>query len=173
MAAPKPSPDRTPEPDDFWALPPDASANVMDENRHQRLRQMTGVVDHRRYPNASRPQPTSTLTVGHISVDDLPPIRVCIDTSVIAAYVVPAIAHHPACVRYCNELSQRNVRIYYSNILRIEFSDFWYRLPRTSLLDPKITRLFDWAHGTGASWSGCNARRDRASRGCPRLRVRR
>ena len=71
MAAPKPNPDRSLDPDDFWALPPDGSANVMDEERHQRLLKMPGVVVHRRDPNASLPPPTPIHTVGHITVEEL------------------------------------------------------------------------------------------------------
>lgn len=52
MAAPNPNPERKPDPDDFWALPPDGSANVMDEDRWERLLQMPGVVVHRRDPDA-------------------------------------------------------------------------------------------------------------------------
>jgi hypothetical protein len=71
MAAPKPNPERIPDTDDFWTLPPDGSANVMDEERHQRLLQMPGVVVHRRDPNASLPPPTPIRTVGHITVEEL------------------------------------------------------------------------------------------------------
>ena len=52
MAAPKPKPDCNQDSDDFWALPPDGSANVMDEERWERLLRRPGVIVHRRDPNA-------------------------------------------------------------------------------------------------------------------------
>ena len=75
-------------------------------------------------------------------MDDQPSIRVCLDTSVIAAYVIPSIAHHAACVQFCDELTRRSTQVYCSDILRIEFSDFWFRLPRTSHLNQSIIRQF-------------------------------
>ncbi len=71
MAAPKPNSDRSLHPDDFWALPPDGSANVMDEERHQRLLQMPGVVVHYRDEELATTPLRPIRTVGHISIEEL------------------------------------------------------------------------------------------------------
>lgn len=52
MASPKPDPHHPPDPDDFWTLPPDGSANVLDEARWERMLRQPGVIVHRRDPNA-------------------------------------------------------------------------------------------------------------------------
>ena len=73
---------------------------------------------------------------------DAIPDRVFIDTSVVAAYLVPAIAHHSACVQFYDSLSPEKTRLHFSDVLRIEFGDVWFRLPRTRYFDPTIIRQF-------------------------------
>jgi hypothetical protein len=73
MAAPKPKPDRTPDPDDFWTLPPDGSANVMDEERWERMLRLPGVIMHRRDPNAPIEPfvPADIVIPGSMDYEDL------------------------------------------------------------------------------------------------------
>ena len=73
MAAPKPNPRNTPDPDDFWALPPDGSANVMDEEWWERMMRLPGVIVHRRDPNAPIEPfvPTNHVVPGSMDHEDL------------------------------------------------------------------------------------------------------
>ena len=71
MAAPEPNPEHTPDPDDFWALPPDGSANVMDDERWERLLQQPGVIVHYRNEELAKTPLRPIRTVGHISIEEL------------------------------------------------------------------------------------------------------
>ncbi len=73
MASPKPDPDPSPETDNFWTLPPDGSANVLDEARWERMLRLPGVVVHRRDPNASIEPfvPANIVIPGSMDHEDL------------------------------------------------------------------------------------------------------
>lgn len=70
MAAPKPDPAPPPEPDDFWTLPPDGSANVLDDARWERMLRLPGVVVHRRNDELANRPITPIRTVGHMSIEE-------------------------------------------------------------------------------------------------------
>lgn len=72
MASPKPTPDPHPDTDDFWTLPPDASANVLDEARYERIERQPGVIVHRRNDALANKPVTPITTVGHMTVAELP-----------------------------------------------------------------------------------------------------
>ncbi len=70
MAAPKTDPDPSPEPDDFWALPPDGSANVLDEARWERMLRLPGVVVHHYDPTLAHQELRPITFVGKIEIDE-------------------------------------------------------------------------------------------------------
>ena len=74
----------------------------------------------------SRPEPTS----------------VYLDTSVVSAASIAAIPHHGACHRFLAELIESEARVVFSQILRLEFSQVWFRLPKSPYLDAEMVRTF-------------------------------
>ena len=70
-----------------------------------------------------------------------------LDTSVVVTAMVPGIPHHGACAAFCEALRQERTRVVYSQLLRLEFIQVWFRLPAGSYLsteDVKIHRLRAW-----------------------------
>ena len=71
MAAPKPKPSKLPE--DVWELPAADEPVEFDERRWEELRQMPGVIVHRRDPDAPVELfvPTAGVIEGSMTIEDL------------------------------------------------------------------------------------------------------
>lgn len=77
---------------------------------------------------------------------------VYLDTSVVGTAMIPAIPHHQACDRFVAELVERETLVVFSYLLRLEFAQFWYQLPRSPYLDADTVRMFRlgaWDRNTG------------------------
>lgn len=70
-----------------------------------------------------------------------------LDTSVLVAALVPVIPHHRACVNYCRSLVTAQARVFISSVIRIEFAQAWFLLPRMPYVDDEMRhdhRLGAW-----------------------------
>lgn len=67
---------------------------------------------------------------------------VLLDTSVVAAAMVPGLPHAAACAAFCGQLAAEGTIVYYSRIVRLEFGQVWSRLPFSTYLSPEMQRRF-------------------------------
>ncbi|HUG60954.1 MAG TPA: type II toxin-antitoxin system VapC family toxin [Methylomirabilota bacterium] len=67
---------------------------------------------------------------------------VYLDTSVVSTALISAIPHHNASHRFLAGLVESETTVVFSQILRLEFSQFWFRLPKSSYLDAETVRTF-------------------------------
>lgn len=77
---------------------------------------------------------------------------VYLDTSVVGTAMIPAIPHHRACEQFLAEVAERETLVVFSQVLRLEFAQFWYQLPRSAYLDAETVRAFRlgaWDRSTG------------------------
>jgi predicted nucleic acid-binding protein len=70
------------------------------------------------------------------------PSDVLLDTSVIAAAIVPGLPHAAACASFCRDLVADGTTIYFSRIVRLEFGQLWSRLPTSQYLPSDVQRRF-------------------------------
>lgn len=70
------------------------------------------------------------------------PTDIYLDTDVVVKAIVGGMDHSTACLRFCSELAQHESRVYFSQILRLEFSQAFKQLATKAQLPESIRDVF-------------------------------